>query len=265
MNKFMFSVALATGLAACLAAPSARAATIQALDTPTMSSAQFNSLFQPIASAPAQSSPFTYLGSPSSGVMESQVFQGTGAAAGLYAYAYQLGVNNVTDGDGNPVNVQSASWKFNATPVGTNFLNLDHQVYSYAITDGPVGGMTAPHAAPGQTVLTPANLDWEPGTKTGSLVASFVNPIAQTPALNAGGNSATFVVITNQPFTTQPVNIQSPNPIDPQSALTKAYAAAGGTIQPVPVPEPTAVLAWAGMAGAVALVRRVRKNRVALA
>lgn len=264
MNKFMFSVALATGLAMGLAAPSARAATIQALDTPELSSTQFSSLFQPMTDAPVKSSSFTYLGAPKSGVMESQVFQGTGAAAGLYAYAYQLGVNNVSDADGNPVNVQSASWKFNATPVGTNFLNLDHPVYSYAIKDGSVGGLTSPHAAPGQTILGPASLNWEPGTKVGSLVASFVNPTAQVPALNAGGNSATFVVITNQPFTTQPVNIQSPNPIDPQSSLTTTYAATGGTIQPVPVPEPTAVLAWAGMAGAVALVRRVRKNRLAV-
>ena len=31
------------------------------------------------------------------GVVESQVFQGTGSLAGLYAYAYQFGVNNVTD------------------------------------------------------------------------------------------------------------------------------------------------------------------------
>jgi hypothetical protein len=264
MNKFMFAVAMATSLALGLAAPSARAATIQALDTPEMTSAQFSSLFQPIDTAPVQSSSFTYLGAPTSGVMESQVFQGTGAAAGLYAYAYQLGVNNVNDADGNPVNVQSASWKFNATPVGTNFLNLDHPVYSYVIKDGAVGSMSTPQAAPGQLVLGPQSLSWEPGSKTGSLVASFVSADNQVPALNAGGNSATFVVITDQPFTTQPVNIQSPNPIDPQSSLTKTYAATGGTIQPVPAPEPTAVLAWAGMLGAVALVRRVRKNRLAL-
>src|SRR4051812_46191957 len=265
MNRFTLPLALATGLAVGLAAPSSRAAVIQALQTPEMSSAQFSSLFQPMANAPVKTSTFTYLGAPTSGVMQSQVFEGTGAAAGLYAYAYQLGVNNVNDSDGNAVNVQSASWKFNATPVGTNFLNQATPAYSYAIKDGPVGGMSVPQAAPGQTVLGPAALSWEPGTNVGSLVASFVNPSAGVPALNAGGNSATFVVITDKPFTTQPVNIQSPNPIDPQSTLTTTYAATGGTIQPVPVPEPSTVLAWAGMAGAVALVRRVRKNRQAIA
>lgn len=265
MNKFAFSLALAAGLAVGLAAPTARADTIQSLDTPTMTSAQFNSLFQPMSSAPALTSSFQYLDSPVSGVMESQVFQGTGAAAGLYAYAYQLGVNNVSDGDGNPVNLQSASWKFNATPVGTDFTNQGHPAYAYTVTDGQVGGLSLPKAAPGQAVLSPQTLAWEPGSKVGSLVASFVNPSAGIPALGAGGNSATFVVISNQPFTKQFVNIQSPNPIDPKSTLTAAYAPTGGTIQPVPVPEPATALAWAGMAGAVALVRRVRKNRAAIA
>jgi hypothetical protein len=265
MNKFLFSFALATGLFLGLAAPSSRAATIQSLDTEQMSSAQFNSLFEPISGAPALKSTFQYLGAPVSGVMESQVFQGVGAAAGLYAYAYQLGVNNVSDSSGNPVDVQSASWKFNATPVGTNFLNLEHPAFSYAITDGQVGSLSLPQAAPGQTILTPAQLSWETGSNVGSLVASFVNPAQQVPALNAGGNSATFVIISNKPFTQQYVNIQSPDPVAPGSSLTTAYAATGGTVQPVPVPEPATVLAWAGMAGAVALVRRFRKNRVALA
>src|SRR5947199_6737047 len=122
MNRFMLPLALATGLAVGLAAPSARAAVIQALDTPEMTSAQFGSLFKPLADAPVMTSNFTYLGAPTSGVMQSQVFEGTGAATGLFAYAYQLGVHMVNDSDGNPVNVQSASWKFNSTPVGTNFL-----------------------------------------------------------------------------------------------------------------------------------------------
>jgi len=265
MNRFMFSLALATALALGLNAQSARAAVIQALSTPEMSSAQFSSLFQPIADAPVKTSSFTYLGAPASGAMQSQVFEGVGSAAGLFAYAYQLGVNNVNDSDGNAVNLQSASWKFNATPVGTNFLNQANPAYSYVIKDGPVGSMSAPVAAPGQTILGPASLSWQPGTNVGSLVASFVDPAGGVPALNAGGNSATFVVISDKPFTTQPVNIQSPNPIDPQSSLTLTYSATGGTIQPIPVPEPSTVLAWAGMAGAVVLVRRVRKNRLAIA
>jgi hypothetical protein len=265
MNKSLLSLALATGLFLGLAAQSSRAATIQSLDTQQLSAAQFNSLFQPIADAPMIQSSFQYYGAPVSGVMESQVFKGTGAADGLYAYAYQLGVNNVTDSDGNPVNLQSASWKFNSTPVGTNFLGLDHQVYSYSITDGQVGSLSLPKAAPGQTILTPAQLSWATGNNVGSIVASFVDPSQQIPALGAGGNSATFVVITDKPFTQQFVNIQSPDPVDPQSTLTTAYAATGGSIQPVPVPEPATVLAWAGMAGAVTLVRRFRKKHSTLA
>jgi hypothetical protein len=45
--------------------------------------------------------------------------------------------------------------------------------------------------------------------------------------------------------------------------LAQVYAPQNGVIAPIPVPEPATFLAWAGMAGAVALVRRVRKNRVA--
>jgi hypothetical protein len=229
-----------------------------------MSVSDFNSLFQPISSAPVLTSNFTFNGAPTSGVMQSQVFQGTGAAAGLYAYAYQLGVNDVKNSDGTPVELQSASWRYNATPVGTDFEHTGHNVYAYTI-NGQVGSMNLPQAAPGQTVLNPASINWAPGTSSGSLVASYVDPANNVPALGAGGNSATFVVISSQPFTQSAVNIQSPDPIAPGSDLTKTYAATGGTIEPVPVPEPATILAWAGMAGAVVLVRRVRKNRPSVA
>jgi hypothetical protein len=262
MNKFSLALALGAGVALSSAAPSAQAdPIIQSLPTASLSASQFSSLFQPIDNAPAQSSTFQFLNAPVSGVMESQVFKGADgtAAQNLYAYAYQVGVNNVTDGDGNPVSVQSASWKFNATPVGTDFTNTGHHVFAYTVSDGTVGGLTLPQAAPGQSILTPAQLAWQPNTKVGSLVASYVDPAHSVPALNAGGNSATFVVISDHPFSNQFVNIQSP---DPQTgSLTQVYAATGGSINPVPVPEPTTVLAWAGMAGAFALVRRVRKNR----
>ena len=270
MNKLSLALALATGLTLGLAAPSAQAdpmTNIQTLNQASLSASDFNNLFQASSTAPVIMSPFTYQGSTvgqTSGTMESQVFTGTGAAAGLYAYAYQLGVNNQTDANGEPISLQSASWKFNATPVGTDFAKTGHQVYSYII-NGMVGGLDLPKAAPGQTVLAPASLNWEPGTKVGSLVASYVNAKDNVPALGAGGNSATFVVISNQPFSQQYVNIQSPNPIAPNSPLTVTYAATGGTIAPIPVPEPATVLAWAGMAGAVALVRRVRKNRPSVA
>lgn len=262
MNKFSLALALGAGLALSWAAQSAQAAPIiQSLPTTSMSASQFSSLFQPISNAPALTSSFQFLGAPVSGVMESQVFQGVqgSAAAGLYAYAYQIGVNNVNDGDGNPVNVQSASFKFNATPIGSDFTNTGHNVYAYTVSDGQVGSISLPQAAAGQSILSPASIAWAPNSKVGSLVASYVDPANNVAALGAGANSATFVVISDQPFTQQPVNLQSP---DPQTgSITQVYSATGGSINPVPVPEPATALAWAGMLGAVALVRRVRKSR----
>jgi hypothetical protein len=263
MNKFSLALALGTGLALSWVAPIAHAdPIIQSLPAADMSASQFNSLFQPLNNAPALQSTFQFLGAPVSGTMESQVFQGTGAANGLYAYAYQVSVNDVNDSDGNPVNVQSTSFKFNATPVGTDFTNTGHNVFAYTVSDGTVGGLKPPVAASGQSILSPAQLAWQPNAKVGSLVASYVDPANNIPALNAGANSATFVVISDQPFTQQPVNVQSPNP--QTGSITQVYSATGGDINPVPVPEPTTVLAWAGMAGAVALVRRVRRNRLAV-
>ena len=49
MNRITYALALGAGLVLSLAGPSLHAAPIvQKLDTPTMSSAEFNSLFQPI-------------------------------------------------------------------------------------------------------------------------------------------------------------------------------------------------------------------------
>jgi hypothetical protein len=264
MNKLMYSVALATGLALSLAGSSARADAIQSLSMADMSASQFNSLFTPIDTAPVLSSPFKYADAPVSGTVNSQVFQGTGAAAGLYAYAYQYALNNVADGDNTPVDLRGTSWKFNATPVGSDFTNTGQNVYAYSIKDGAVGGLGAPVAAPGQGILSPSGLNWLPSTSTGSLLATYFDSSKDLPALKAGATSATFVVLSDQPFTQKFVGILGSNPIDPQSSLTSAYAATGGTIQPVPIPEPTTVLAWAGMASAVALVRRIRKNRTPL-
>ena len=103
-----------------------------------------------------------------------------------------------------------------------------------------------------------------PGTKTGSLTFQYLDATQNTGPLQAGANSATVVVLTNQPYTTQqpavPVSLQN---ADPQITYPLAYSAQGGVIQEVPAPEPATVLAWAGMIGAVALVRRVRRNRQA--
>ena len=103
------------------------------------------------------------MNTPNAGVVESQVFTGTGAAAGLYAYAYQFGVNNVNDTSTNqPTSVNSASMLFNATPVTTNLTNTGN-TSAYVITDGQVGGINLPQAAPGSVVQTPSSIAWLPG------------------------------------------------------------------------------------------------------
>ena len=265
MNKLMYSVALATGLAFGLVGTSARADAIQSLSMADMSASQFNSLFTPIDDAPVLSSTFKYADAPVSGSVNSQVFQGTGAAEGVYAYAYQYALNNVSDGDDTPVDLRGTSWKFNATPVGSDLTNTGQTTFAYAIKDGAVGGLGAPVAAPGQGILSPTQLNWLPNTTTGSLLATYFDSASGTPALQAGATSATFVVLSDKPFTEKFVGILGSNPIDPQSSLTTTYAATGGEIKPIPIPEPSTVLAWTGMAGAVALARRIRKNRAPLA
>ena len=109
----------------------------------------------------------------------------------------------------------------------------------------------------------PASVSWISNEVTGALRAHFVDPDTETPPLDAGSDSAAFVVISDAPLPStvaqEFVNLQSDSPTTGE--LTSVYAASGGNISPVPVPEPTTVLAWAGMIGALALVRRVRKNR----
>jgi len=264
MNKLMYSVTLATGLAISLVGTSARADAIQSLSMADMSASQFNSLFNPIDEAPVLSSSFKYADAPVTGTVNSQVFKGTGVAEGLYAYAYQYALNNVADSDNTPVDLRGTSWKFNATPVGSDLTNSGATNYAYTIKDGSIGGLNAPVASGSQGILSPTQLNWLPNTTSGSLLATYFDSAQGLPALQAGATSATFVVLSDKPFTQKFVGILGSNPIDPESELTSAYAATGGSIQPIPIPEPSTVLAWAGMAGAFALARRIRKNRIPL-
>ena len=261
MNKITYALALGAGLVLSLAGPSAHAAPIvQQLATPEMTSAQFNSLFQAIPGVAPISQSFQFMNTPATGLMESQVFQGTGSATGLYAYAYQIAVNNVTDTSGEPTSVNSASLAFNATPTPASFTAGATPSATYVVKDGAIGGINLPQAAPGSVIQTPTSVAWMPGTKTGSLTFQYLDATQNTGPLQAGANSATIVVLTNQPYVNQPVSLQNANP---QIAYPTAYSAQGGDIHEVPVPEPATVLAWAGMIGAVALVRRVRMSRAA--
>lgn len=253
--------ALILGLALALAGPNGSKAgsigntTIQTLATPEMPSALFNQLFKPLDSAPAIDSSYQYLDAPVSGSVRSQVFEGQGAANGLYAYAYQV---SVADHGDSPLHTDSASFQFNATPEGTDFTGLGTPTYAYVVKDGAIGGLATPAGSPGQPIADPASLSWQPGAKTGTLRATFVEPETQTQPLLSGATSSAFVVMTKYPFTTQFVNLQSDNPTT--GPYTSVYAATGGKINPVPVPEPTTILSWAGVIGGLLAARRYRRG-----
>jgi hypothetical protein len=261
MKKISYALALGAGLVLSLAGPSIHAAPIvQQLSTPTMDAAEFNNLFKPIPGAAPIMSSYQFMNTPATGLVASQVFQGTGAATGLYAYAYQIAVNNVLDTSGQQTSVNSASLTFNATPTPGAFKTGATPSATYVITDGAIGGINLPQAAPGSVIQSPTSVAWMPGTKTGSLTFQYLDATKNTGPLQAGANSATIVVLSTQPYVNEPVSLQNANP---QIAYPTAYAAQGGTIQEVPVPEPSTVLAWAGIIGAVALVRQIRRNRKA--
>jgi hypothetical protein len=223
-----------------------------------MSAADFNKDFT--ATTGVLTNTYTFMNTPTTGVVESQVFQGTGNFSGLTAYAYQFGVNNVTDNSGQPSSVNSASLQFNATP---NPVDLGSGTNSavYAITDGKVGQIDLPSAAPNAQIQIPGSVAWQPGTTTGSLTFQYLDATTSTGPLEAGAKSGTIVVITSEPKTATPfVSIQNANP---QVGYPQAYAPTGGTIDQVPAPEPATILAWTSVVGALALVRRVRRNRQA--
>jgi hypothetical protein len=270
MNKFTLALALGTGLTLNLAAPPVHAdPIISTLATPSITASQFGSEFSAITNAPAITSNFQLFGAsnPTTGVVQSQVFQGTGAMAGLYAYAYQVSVSpNTTDTTtGSPVHLDGTSFIFNGTPVKADLGGTGTLSSAYLVNGGTIGNMTAP--LNGTTGIAPDSLSWQSdktGDKlSGTLRANFVNPTTGAPPIGSGGDSATFVVLTNQPYSQNFVNLTSNTP--QTGSLTSVYAADGTVISPSPVPEPTTILAWAGMAGAIALVRRVRQSRKPIA
>ncbi len=264
MNKFSYALALGAGLALGAVAPTAQAAPIvQNLDAPEISAAQFNSLFKPMDNAPPLTSAYQFIGTPVTGVVQSQVLKGTGAFEGLYAYAYQFGVNDVADVSGEPSSMNSASFLFNATPTRADLLGTGGDGSAvFVVKDGQVGGLSIPQAgiADGSVIRVPESVAWMPGTKTGALTIQYLDPAEDKGPLEAGATSSSIVVLTSQPFTTKPVSIQNPNP---QITYPNAYISEGGPIQEVPVPEPSTVLAWAGMIGAAAIAQRLRNRRKA--
>ncbi len=265
MNKFTYALALGAGLLFGLATPNASAdAMVQNLSPGTLSAAQFNADFAPTTGV--LTSPYTFLNTPTSGVVESQVFQGQGAYSGLTAYAYQFGVKDVTDNTGQATSVNSASMQFDATPTPANLIGGPGATTTanssvYVVTDGQVGGINLPVAAPGTHIQVPTSIAWQPGGASGSLTFQYLDAKSNTGPLQAGATSGTIVVITDDPKTTLPfVSIQN---ADPQVGYPQAYAPTGGKIDQVPAPEPATIIGWTSIVGALALVRRVRRSRLA--
>jgi hypothetical protein len=257
MNKFTYALALGTGLVLSVAAPCAQADPIvQSLTTADMSAATFNSLFTPTTTVLKGSYGFVNTGT--AGTVESQVFAGTGAAQGINAYAYQFTVNNATDTTtGEPASVNSTSMLFNATPVPTTLTGSN--AAAYVVTDGAIGGLSAPAGAPGMAVQTPSTIAWQPGTSTGSLTFQYLNPTTGAGPLAAGATSGTIIVLSAQPFSQQNVFVSLQNP-EPQNSYPVVYSPTTGTIDQVPAPEPATVLAWTSVIAALAVGHRFRRN-----
>jgi len=256
MNKITYALALGAGLVLSVAAPNAQADPLVDTITPTpMDATQFNSLFTP--STAVLTSNYGFMNTPNAGVVESQVFTGTGAAAGLYAYAYQFGVNNVQDTSiHQPTSVNSASELFNATPAGSNLTGTG-TTYAYVITNGQVGGINLPQAAPGSVVQTPSSIAWLPSSTTGSLTFQYLNPTTSTGPLGAGAMSGTIVVMSTQPFTEHYVSLQNP---EPQTLYPWAYSPTPGQIGGIPAPEPATILAWTSVIAGLAVGNRFRRK-----
>ena len=258
MNKFTFALALGAGLALNLAAPTVHASPIQDLQPTTLSASQFSSDFTPITGVNVLNNAFSFLNTTSTaGTVESQVFQGQGAEAGLYAYAYQINVNNVQDSTSQPIGVNSTAMYFNATPTLASLVSGSPS--SVYVVNGAIGGMSAPTLVGGAAV-SPSQILWQPGTTTGSLTFQYLDATSNNGPLMAGVNSGTIVVLSTQaPSSSQLyVSLQSP---DPQNGYPLVYSPQTGTIAQVPAPEPATIIGWVGMIGAVAMVRRIRQNR----
>ncbi len=201
---------------------------------------------------------YSFLNTGTAGMVSSEVYTGQGAAAGLYAYAYQFTVNSATDTTtGEPTSVNSTSMLFNATPVVTNFTGSN--AAAYEITNSAVTGLSTPVAATGLGVQTPSTIAWQPGTSTGSLTFQYLDPTTGTGPLASGATSGTIVVLSAQAPSQQNVFVSLQNP-EPQNGYPVVYSPTTGAIEQVPAPEPATVLAWTTVIAALAVGHRFRRG-----
>ena len=131
---------------------------------------------------------------------------------------------------------------------------------AYVVTDGAIGSMAAPVAAPGMGIQSPSTIAWQPGTSTGSLTFQYLNPATGTGPLASGSRQRTIVVLSTQPPSQQNVFVSLQNP-EPQNGYPVVYSPTLGTIEQVPAPEPATILAWTSVVAALAVGHRFRRNR----
>ena len=137
---------------------------------------------------------------------------------------------------------------FNATPVGTDFTDTGTNTYAYVVTNGQVGGINVPTAAPG-------NVD--PGPVVDRLAAQLDDRIADVPVPEPdhqhgparGRCHERHASWSSRRSRSRSSIVSLQNP-EPQTLYPLAYSPTGGPIDQVPAPEPATVLAWAGVIAA---------------
>lgn len=191
-----------------------------------------------------------------------QVFQGRPGtiADGVFAYAYQINSRTLNGGNKQFKDLEGVRMAFNSTPLNTRPVT-GSDGFVAQIT-GPVGDLKEPTLANG-ALDVPGSFQFQRSSDEngnlifGSLTATF------TPRLTPGKNSSIFAVFTNEaPEELATVNIRggefvtTPDGQPPLVVSPKADAPL-----PPPIPEPSTILAWAGMLGAALAARRYRRRR----
>ena len=210
--------------------------------------------------------PFNLPAAGINGMVRSEVFEGLPGtpAAGTYAYTYQ--VSSLPNNKVQINDLEGVRFDFNSTPQSTGPLN-GQQTHYLQVTGntGALANFKAPSLVSGGGFDAPAALnfrvlqDAEGQLTQGSLTANF------TAGLTPGQNSSIFAVVSKEaPEKLVTVNVRGGEFVDPTStSKPQVWVADNDGRIVIPVPEPAAFLAWAGMLGAVAAVRRYRGRRAA--
>jgi hypothetical protein len=240
------------------------------LSSSTISASQFGTLFQPLSSGNGYTGfldrSFKLPDVGINGSVRSEVFQGKAGtvAEGLYAYAVQ--VSSLATGSKQFNDLNGIRYAFNASPLST--LPITGKATNYLQIDGVDGTVLKNFAAPtldgsalaaaadlNQQVLQDANGEF----KQGSITADFNSGLS--PAQNS---SIITLLSKSKPAGLATVNIRGGEFVQPGSSagIPQVWNPTAEIIQ-IPVPEPSAVLAWAGLIGGAFLARRYRRTRAA--